>query len=123
MSTTFYAGREIAPRSWSYIDSVEGLNLATRNAHDVVVTLQYPWEDFGMEPVPVNEFIARCTAILRNHLGKPDAGIETVELKGDGGAQMIDCGRADGYIVLKIRQLITLARDGAAAGGTHIYAA
>lgn len=123
MSMTFYVGIEIAPRRWDFLPAVEGVNVSNSNASAIIAALHYQADEDGFGPVEIGPFIERCTAALRNGMRHPDAGIEPTEYVGERGARFIDCGRPQGYIQQRIYQLIELARAGAAAGGTHIYAA
>lgn len=122
MSITFYAGFEESPKRWNYVESVEPVNVSNSNGYALIAALRFTAEDGGMEPVDIDTFIARCTAALRNAMRSPDPGVAVQETIGARGATFIDCGRPEGYLESRIRQLSELAREGKAAGGTHIYA-
>lgn len=123
MSITFHPGLRDPRGTWTFVECVEGLNVNNRNAVDLAHALGLSIEDGCLEPVPVGEFVNRCTNFLRSRLGRPDPAIEPYESHGDLGAAVIDCGRGEGYLQLKVMQLLELARTGEAHGATHVYGA
>lgn len=122
MSITFYAGFEESPKRWNYVASVEPVNVSNSNGYALIAALHFKADEDGLAPVEIDTFIARCTAALRNGMRSPDPGVAVKETIGARGASFIDCGRPEGYIESRIRQLSELAREGKAAGGTHVYA-
>lgn len=123
MSLTFYPGLQDASGAWTYLPELEGLNVNNRNGADLASALGLVVEDGMLDPVPVGEFMNRCTHYLRRRLGHPDPVLEGRELGGAGGPVVIECARGEGYLQLRVMKLLELAREGAARGATHVYAA
>jgi len=124
MSITFHPGLQDPQGRWVYVELLEGLNVCNRNGHDLALALGLVIEDGMLEPIPIAEFMNRCTGYLRRRLGRPDPGIPSHELEQPGdGPRWIDVGRGEGYLQLNVMRLLELARAGQAEGATHVYAA
>jgi len=74
MSMDFIPGSfDAARKCWMYTESVESVNVSNSNGYEIARSLGFTVDEGFMEAVEIDLFIARCTAFLRNHLGKPDA--------------------------------------------------
>lgn len=88
--------------------------------------------------IPIDEFLARATAWLRQNLDKPseeiptefhkrevgfafdaDLGVDRIQPKGP---RMISGGRPEGYVNDVIMKMVKLAREGKKLGATHVSA-
>ena len=145
MSISFYAGKregdfvscvfdkkEVTERSYKNYDDDEGtpnpeyrpeldVNMANRNAAYVLLQLGIILED-GHFSTPVEEFINRCTNLLKGSLkgGKKQGLLTTVQAE-PGHATMIDCGVERGYVERQVLRLSILAQEGKARGAEVIY--
>lgn len=85
------------------------VNVANRNAMDVLAVLGYPIDleepDLYGEAT-ADDFLARVTLAAAM---EPEGGLTEVAFKGAGGATWIDCARRDGYLVEVLAELRTLA--------------
>lgn len=124
MSVTFYVARvDEAGKRYESLADIEGLNVSNTNARAIATSLVLAFDEGEMPPVPIDTVLSRCHAFLRNTLGKPDPGVAAVVTEGDGRATLIDCGRSEGYLQIRVKALMDLARAGQARGATHIYGA
>ena len=144
MSISFYAGKrvgdsvtwvfdkdEITERFYKdYMDD-EGtpnpayrpeldVNMSNRNAAYVLFQLGIALED-GYFSTPVEEFINRCTNLLKGSLKGRKQGILTTVQAEPGYATMIDCGVEQGYVERQVLRLSILAQEGKARGAEVIY--
>ncbi len=97
------------------------IHLSNHNAREVMGTLGYPTDLEDQSPFPVDEFIGRTTQWLQKSIGKPSPAEPTTVDRSGGGATMYSGGKDEGYFNRVIKGLNKMARDGKAAGGTHVY--
>lgn len=126
MSVTFYPAR-LDGNCYVWVgDSETFLNFSNTTARQLVHgigVIEY-WNDESglLDVVPIECFEARCTAFLRNHLGKPDPAIPTIVSQQPGRATLTECGRPEGWLQERVLELLRSIKDGRARGATHVYA-
>jgi hypothetical protein len=91
------------------------LSLSNENAHDVLDALGIE-DPYSSSPWPIAPFCSLLTATRRKRLGHQSAAIATTERSEPGCVTMIECGRPEGYVERRLKDLSNLVNRGLAAG-------
>jgi len=95
------------------------LSLSNENAHDVLDALGIE-DPYSSSPWPIAPFRARLAATRRKRLGHQSAAIATTERSEPGRMTIIECGRPEGYVERRLKDLSDLVNRGLAVGATHV---
>ncbi len=95
------------------------LSLSNENAHDVLDTLGIE-DPYSSSPWPIAPFRSRLAATRRKRLGHQSPAIPTTEQSEPGRMTIIECGRPEGYVERRLKDLSNLVNRGLAAGATHV---
>ncbi len=95
------------------------LSLSNENAHDVLDALGIE-DTYSSSPWSIAPFRALLTATRRKRLGHQSAAIATTGRCEPGRMTIIECGRPEGYVERRLKDLSDLVNRGLAAGATHI---
>ena len=124
MSVTFNPIRrdDEEENNWVRFDG-EGLNVGNSNARDILANLGLN-PHFEAEGVyPLEQFEAECSTFLRIAAGgdadaaKPARALDGRSLME---SRVIDCGRREGYLSVRISKLGVMSAAALAAGFTHM---
>lgn len=121
MTVNFYAavfdGNAYGPCGNS--DDDWGINVSNSNASDLLANLRLLDGDlFEMPPIPAIKFRTRANIFLQSVLGRPDPALPTTVDAAPGRATFVDCGRREGYLQERVRQILAHLEERAHA--THI---
>ena len=89
----------------------DGVNVSNVNARAILEWLGYSAENPWDLRLPVADFAARCRRRLWPEARNVDPGIPGHEEYGCQGARVIDCGRSEGYLTMRVEQLLALAQE------------
>ena len=98
------------------------LTLSNANMRDVFAELGYPTDLEEQSPFPIDEFIAKTTQWLQNHIDKRSKEEPTTVDNNPNGPTMIRGGKPEGYYNQAIMQMNSIARTGKQNGATHVWA-
>ena len=95
------------------------ISLSNANALDVLDALGID-ESCCSSPYPIACFRSLLAVARRKRLGHNSPAIPTAEHHEPGHMTLIDCGRAEGYIERRLKDLSDLVNTGLEAGATHV---
>lgn len=124
MSISFYpAYYEEAANSWRPIPGIDAFNLANGSAAEFAAVLGMTLEAGIVAATPIATLEPRCIRYLQSRVGRPDAARPARVYQHPGHAQIIDCGRREGYLQARVAEFLALIREGRVCGATHVYGA
>ncbi|WP_294542234.1 hypothetical protein [uncultured Rhodoblastus sp.] len=95
------------------------LSLSNDNAFAVLEALGIE-EPCSSSPWPIACFRSLLTVARRKRLGHSSPASPSAEHHEPGRMTLIDCGRAEGYIERRLKDLSDLVNTGLEAGATHV---
>ncbi len=95
------------------------LSLSNDNAYDVLAALGID-DSCSSSPWPIARFRSLLAVARRNLLGHRSPAIPTTEHSEAGRMTVIECGRPEGYVERRLKDLSDLVNRGLDAGATHV---
>lgn len=98
-----------------------GLNLSCDNARLLFVLIGFPLDDEGMGRFDIDDI---QKALLKANNGSAASYTEDASTeKGDAGCTMVSFGVQEGYMEMRLSELLSIVSEGRKLGATHICAA
>ena len=95
------------------------LSLSNDNAYDVLAALGIE-DSYSSSPWPIARFRSLLAAARRNRLGRRSPAVATTEHSEPGRMTVIECGRPEGYVEQRLKDLSDLVNRGLDAGATLV---
>jgi hypothetical protein len=103
-------------------DSGDYLNMSNGNAVAFLAALGLDTDFWDAPSMQVREFEAACRRFLTSDLPDyVDRGTPTVTHAKPGCATIVQCGRPEGYMVMRVSMALRLTGEAIAKGATHCH--
>ncbi len=123
MSITFYAATyEAARNCFVPVEQDDRLNVSNTNGREILESLDLEFVDGGLDPIDINDFIARCRTYVKRVKGFDEPELPSHTSRSLYGPTIIECGRSENYLKTRIAQLLMDCEAGLKLNATHVYA-
>jgi hypothetical protein len=95
------------------------VSLSSANVLDVLDAIGIK-DSCSSSPWPIGCFRSLLTVARRNRLGHSSPAVPFAQHREPGQMTWIECGRAEGYIERRLKDLSALVNAGLEAGATHV---
>ena len=119
MSISFTPLRQNANRFERVLPDDDELSLSNANASDVLDALGID-ESYSSSPWPIACFRSLLTVARRKRLNYRSPEIPTTEHSEPGRMTIVECGRPEGYVERRLKEISDLVNRALAAGATHV---